>query len=435
MAMMTSSAVAAALSDPVSQYAALRRTLIKSEESIALGASLQSTFTEDERAADRVIRGAKARALSPVQPDGGPPIASQHFFDAKPRMESTDLFPMLRSMPKGAVLHTHPDALQDVAWVVQHATYDDRLWVCGDIGTGQLDNPLQFQFSASPGGPSVPWNSYVAAQTVNCTWRNVVVLRNESGNARAFDQLLLEDLTLITSRRPAYASQKDVWTKFQNCFGRIAGIYYFDGFHQALMEAAFRAMHDDGVQHLELRQMLSPGGIYSLNGTVQPIDATLESLVAAANSTGITLRVQLAEMRAAEPALVETGIQETARLMAKYPELIVGFDLVGQEDAGRPLADFLPELLQQNEGAGSGSISDGELTKVPYFFHAGETDEVGLSPDLNLFDAVLLNSTRIGHGYSLSRHPELRQLVSQKVRGAMQCRRHFWGKYGHPVFS
>jgi len=40
---------------------------------------------------------------------------------------------------------------------------------------------------------------------------------------------------------------------------------------------------------------------------------------------------------------------------------IVGFDLVGQEDIGTPLIDYIPQLL------------DAVSKNVRFFFHAGET--------------------------------------------------------------
>lgn len=46
-------------------------------------------------------------------------------------------------------------------------------------------------------------------------------------------------------------------------------------------------------------------------------------------------------------------------------------------------------------------------TLIPKGFH-------GYSSDLNLFDAVLLNSTRIGHAFSLYKHPVLMQIIKQR---------------------
>lgn len=51
------------------------------------------------------------------------------------------------------------------------------------------------------------------------------------------------------------------------------------------------------------------------------------------------------------------------QLKAEYPDFVAGFDLVGQEDLGYPLNNFLEPLL---------SLSSGN-TSIPVFYHAGET--------------------------------------------------------------
>lgn len=73
-------------------------------------------------------------------------------------------------------------------------------------------------------------------------------------------------------------------------------------------------------------------------------------------------------------------------------EICPGFDMVGEENAGRPLIDFIEPLLhfkarQKEEGV-----------DIPYIFHAGETLGDGTHADLNLYDALLLGTKRIGHG-------------------------------------
>jgi len=92
----------------------------------------------------------------------------------------------------------------------------------------------------------------------------------------------------------------------------------------------------------------------------------------------------------------------------KHPYQVAGYDLVAQEDLGRPLKDLAPELIWFNEQR----VSQG--VEIPYFFHAGETLGDGTTTDDNLFDAVLFQSRRIGHGFSLYKHPELMNEYREK---------------------
>ena len=92
----------------------------------------------------------------------------------------------------------------------------------------------------------------------------------------------------------------------------------------------------------------------------------------------------------------------------EFPHLLAGYDLVGQEDAGRPLKDVLPELFWFRKQCAS------EGVEMPFFFHAGECLGDGNDTDNNLFDAVLLGTRRIGHGFSLYKHPLLIDLVKEK---------------------
>lgn len=80
---------------------------------------------------------------------------------------------------------------------------------------------------------------------------------------------------------------------------------------------------------------------------------------------------------------------------------MAGFDLVGQEEPGRPLKDFIPQLLSMPDN-------------IDFFFHAGETNWFGSNVDENLIDAVLLGTKRIGHGFALVKHPLILQMMKER---------------------
>ena len=54
------------------------------------------------------------------------------------------------------------------------------------------------------------------------------------------------------------------------------------------------------------------------------------------------------------------------------------------------------------------------LLKIIVFPLTGESDWQGSPTDLNIIDALLLNTTRMGHGYAMAKHPEAKKLAIAK---------------------
>jgi len=88
----------------------------------------------------------------------------------------------------------------------------------------------------------------------------------------------------------------------------------------------------------------------------------------------------------------------------RYPDLVVGYDMVNEEEFTPTISKFMPSVLGAQESAGS-------TLNLPCFFHAGETHDRSVT---NIHDAVLLNSKRIGHGFQLSLFPNLLQEVIKR---------------------
>ncbi|KAL5291182.1 CECR1.2 family protein [Megaselia abdita] len=118
------------------------------------------------------------------------------------------------------------------------------------------------------------------------------------------------------------------------------------------------------------------------------------------NPSFIGAKVIFSRNRRTDSLSVKEYLNEAVALKSDFPDFMCGFDLVGQEDLGKTLQDFLPELLSK-----TGSMD--------YFFHSGETNWYGTISDENLFDAILMRPKRIGHGYALNKHPLLGDLIKQ----------------------
>lgn len=73
--------------------------------------------------------------------------------------------------------------------------------------------------------------------------------------------------------------------------------------------------------------------------------------------------------------------------------ILSGFDLVGDENVLHPLMYYQEKLLWFQ-------IRQKEVgVDIPFLLHAGETLGDGTEADDNLYDAILLGTKRIGHGF------------------------------------
>ena len=69
-----------------------------------------------------------------------------------------------------------------------------------------------------------------------------------------------------------------------------------------------------------------------------------------------------------DAATINASLNAVMAFRRKYPDFLAGYDLVGQEDVGIPLEQYLDVLLRPSQ-------MDPPFD-LPYFFHAGETGEV-----------------------------------------------------------
>lgn len=113
-------------------------------------------------------------------------------------------------------------------------------------------------------------------------------------------------------------------------------------------------------------------------------------------------------MRRSDVKEIEWSLKDCIELKKAFPDVIAGYDLVGPEDHGHPLIDFIEPLLRFKDMQKEAGVD------IPFIFHAGECLGDGNETDSNLYDAILLGTKRIGHGFSIVKHPHLMDLCKER---------------------
>ncbi|KAI1888541.1 hypothetical protein AGOR_G00186230 [Albula goreensis] len=369
-----------------------RDSLMQQEASRQTGGAMLLTEAE-QRLSARLLKLKQQEMAGPQFPP------SMHFFRARPLIQRSPIFSLLQGMPKGAALHLHDLSIVGADWLVKNVTYRPHCYICFTA-----TQSVRFVFSARQPSP-LPQCS---------PWKLLEALRAQMNSTADLDNSLLQNLTLFTSDpEVAYPNQDVVWSKFENTFLAALGLLTYapvfkDYFYRGLQE-----FYADNVQYLELRALLPE--IYELDGAKHDRAWTLKAYQDVARQfvnehpDFLGARVIYTVHRGINSSELIDVVKEAMRLQKEFPEVMAGFDLVGREDSGKPLWYFREGLSLPAELG----------VTLPYFFHAGETDWEGTDTDGNLLDALLFNTSRIGHGFALTRHPLAKDL-SRKMGVAVE---------------
>ncbi|KAL9908893.1 adenosine deaminase 2-like isoform 1-T1 [Glossina fuscipes fuscipes] len=368
-------------------YHTLRQAFLSYEQSRVLGYDV--ILNANETLANELIMRVKTQEYEKGLATPHLFAPSRHLFSVLEEIKKSHLFALLSMMPKGAVLHAHDTALCSTDFLIE-LTYRDNLWLCQDVKSLEIFDMKFFKTQ-----PEDALNN-------NCEWELMSKARHTYG-AQTIDDILREQLTLYPTEK--FMDNNEAWQQFMKIFGLLDGLLFYipnwsDYYYHALEE-----FYADGVQYLEFRSTLPilydlDGNNYTEMDTVKVYKETLDKFLVTHNEF-IGSKLIYAPIRNADQNGIEHYINVCKEIKNLYPDFLAGFDLVGQEELGRPLKDFIPQLLNLTED-------------IDFFFHAGETNWFGSTVDENLIDAVLLGTKRIGHGFALIKHPMVLEVVKQR---------------------
>ncbi|KAF5299661.1 hypothetical protein FQA39_LY11456 [Lamprigera yunnana] len=358
-----------------------REALINVENGQALGGDIQ--LNEKETIVNQYLTYWKLLELDDGFDDPGVFLPSRHFFESRTNIEKSKVFDFIRQVPKGAALHGHDTALLSFEGLY-NLTYEDNLYAC------TINGRLKLKFQSTSAGEE-------------CEWKLLKDLREINSS---YDQWLQSQLTLVTDNPSVkYHDINDVWQELNEIFSTVTTMVTYRPVFEKYFYRVLQELHDDNVFYLEFRSKLPI--VYELNGTTyDPIQVTgiykkIMEDFKHDHPDFLGARMIYAPRRNVSDETIKNYVNIVHELKRRYPDFLVGFDFVGQEDKGRPLVDFLSQIQNVSEN-------------ISFILHAGETNWYGASTDLNLIDAVLLGTKRIGHGYAIIKHPTLMQLAKEK---------------------
>lgn len=415
-------------------YEQRRKDLRRREHALSFDWKCTQAATPKEEKADRILRALRRHdeehvyGASPARRRGGddgplhPRFAGDHFLSNRALIDRTKVFGLSRRMPKGAHLHIHFNACLGPGVLLGVARAMDHMFITSDVSLadarGRRRCRIQFSIMAieesegdlfDPGyGNRAPmrFDEFLEAFPRHCPPHGPDGAERGGGDAMAW----LEG-KLVTPEEEAYDPLQTVagaWDGFNARTQMMKGLFNYEMAYRTYTRRCLEDFVADNIQYAEIRpnfmdtnQVWTDDGSGKIDnvGIMQMIMDEYEKFQAESTGYFGGLKVIYCCPRSWPNDKVARGLAECLAFKKRWPRWIAGFDLVGEEGKGKPLSAFVPEFLTFRRDCAAAGVD------VPFLFHCGETLEAGSEMDENLLDALLLGSRRIGHGFSLARHP------------------------------
>lgn len=400
---------------------------------------------------ERIDPGLFGNLPSEDVPDANTRDMGGRFLVSKDRIERSKIFQIACQMPKGAHLHLHFNSEIPPEKLLPYARRSEMERTMCIRSTRPLCTDQDFSLSEivfdvipeerEKGNVFSPsYNANHKDPDALCWMRWVdfrsqfpdnVAIENTYGGSEdliGLAEYWVREKMIITSNK-AYNDRQTtngVWACFNQGTRAFKGLLNYEGVYRWYIGNAIDSMIRDKVMYAEMRPMLLDKSIPSDDGK-RRLDHKAQMTIICEEmekkrrqledegrlqSFPFGLKIIYCTPRSIPREKMKSELQDCINLKLQFPDLICGFDLVGAEDRPNHIGFYADLLVAFTDACKELEID------IPFMFHAGETliDTGGShNPDnSNLYDSLLLNAKRIGHGYALLKHPLLAERYRKK---------------------
>lgn len=351
----------------MSTYDEKREKLLKSLESRTM-----AVLSDEEIKCDAKLRSLRQKFIDDCGVDV--PYNVDTLNDS--RITESELFRVLRQLPKGADLHVHGLCLMPAKEFVDYLLTNDEIQVCTqgeDIG----------KLFCGPDKSSYPAGCMTVSEIIN---RGVMTH---------------EELEVLWTLRGCPTGMR-AWDYFEKMFLWHGGQDESLSVYEEYYYASFNYYVSQRIFHVEPRSLFfgtheeavaKAKAIRNAYYRVKKEHPEFTCMVMGASLKAKSLPMELTDMLIENALYIKEQVKDEFD-HAHTGEFISGIDLVNEEDISKPLKDMRESIEKGLKNHPSGRV----------FLHAGES----LYPESNnLIDAYLLGAERIGHGFNLYRYPNL----------------------------
>lgn len=169
----------------------------------------------------------------------------------KSEIEKSEVFKILREMPKGAILHIHQSAMSSLEYKLNNVSYRENLYVC------DRNDSLQLKFLKNPDG--------------TCDWQLLSKVRQDARQAEAINDRIRRSLTMITENpRSDYNTVDKAWEKFNSIFTAQKPWLSYRPVFEDIYYRALQDFYEDNIMYAEIRSTLS--SIYDFDRVYGPFE-------------------------------------------------------------------------------------------------------------------------------------------------------------------
>lgn len=336
---------------------------------------------------------------------------ASYFYPARPieknyfKIINTSLYKYLKSLPKGGNLHIHEDEALDRRLFLEKIKSDEPelfeiLYICADKPLCK-DKYYFFDYFLE----KVP-TGWIKFKYSNLTFDDVLAKTTLFG--------LLNNSNIY----PTDTSDRWKLCEDNGIFASFLSIYNHNTTRLIYLKAFLDLSLNENVQLVEFRRnAFGTMWFFDENGEKHYYSAKEEAKILddfrqdylENNPRLIDFNYIVFTVRRQASNDIKKALDDFILVQKDFPSLIRGFDMVGEEDAGHTLLFHVDNLIN--------------YPLIDYFFHNGETnfpddylpsnqDDMVSSVE-NIYDALILNTHRIGHGLGYFKHPSLYPILRQ----------------------